>query len=210
MAITTRAELLTAIENWLHRAGETQLSSRAPEWLSLVEDKLGLELRIRPMETSADLTISSQTVSLPSGFVAQRRLYISSSPNKPVNYMAPEAFWERYLATETGTPKAYTIEGDSLVFGPAPDTTYTGKILYYKKFDALTADSDTNWLLSNARGLLLYGALLEASLYFKHANEEALKWSTVYDDLMDKVKGADRMDRFPSGDLTVASDIQRD
>lgn len=33
--------------------------------------------------------------------------------------------------TETGKPVFYTMDGSNFKFGPRPDTTYTGKLLYY-------------------------------------------------------------------------------
>lgn len=199
MSITTYGELQTAVANWLHRVGESGLSDRSAEWIALAEDRINLELRIRPMETESDLTVSSQSVGLPTGHVGTRRIYLSGSPNKPLDYMTPDIFWQTFLATQTGTPKAFTIEGDSLKFGPAPDDSYTGKHLYYKAFTSLSGSSDTNWLLSNARGLLLYGALLEASHYFMKPVAETITWAQRFDDLIEQVKDSDRMDRFPKG-----------
>lgn len=197
MSITNYGELKTAVGNWLHRTGETALTNRAPEWIVLAEDKINLELRIRAMETATDLTVNAQAVSLPTRYIGTRRIYLSGTPNKPLEYMAPSNFWNRFLSTETGTPKAYTIEGENLQFGPAPDDTYTGKHLYWQAFANLSSDSDTNWVLSNARGLLLYGALLEASLYFSKPAPQKLTWAAAYDSLIEQVKASDRKDRYP-------------
>lgn len=207
MSITTYSELKTAVENWLHRAGESGLSDRVEEFIVLAEDKINLELNVLAQETSSDLTINAQTINLPTDFKGVRRVYISGSPNKPLEYITPANFWLRYLATETDTPKAFTIEGAgdatpnyyTIVFGPTPDDTYTGKLLYWADFPSLSGSVTTNWVLENARGLLLYGALLEASVYFSHPNEVALRWSSLYDDVMEKVKTSDINDRVPVG-----------
>jgi len=198
MTLATYSGIQTGIGNWLHRAGESGLTDRIDEWIELAEDRFYAELRIRPMEATTDLTISSQEVSLPSSFLGVRRLYISGTPNKRLEYISPPAFWEKYLSTQTGLPKAFTIEGENLVFGPSPDDSYTGKILYWKRLTALSSSNTSNWFTTNARGLYLYGALLEAAAFFNHPSEYAQRWALLYDDIIEKIKVADKLDRFPS------------
>jgi hypothetical protein len=157
VAISTFAELKIAVENWL---GRQELTNRIPEFIALAEDRIALKLRVRAMEASADLTINAQRVAEPTGFLEQIRLYRSSDDQKGLDFFAPSVFWGRNAVNETGTPRIYTVEGQEFVFAPSPDTTSTGKILYYKRFTSLSVAGDTNWILSNARGLYLYGALL--------------------------------------------------
>lgn len=201
MSIDNYGELQTAISNYLQR---DDLTSRIPEFIALAEDRIAQDerLRLRAMETSTDLTVNAQTVSLPTGFLAARRLYLSTNPIRVLDYLAPIDFWQRYLSTTAGTPYAYTIEGDNLVFGPSPDTTYTGKFLYHKRFTALSDDADTNWIFSNARGLLLYASMLEASLYLED-DINAQKWSMLYDDAAERAMKANRKDRYPAGNLVA-------
>jgi hypothetical protein len=191
MSITTYGELKTAIANWLD---DDNLTSRIPEFISLCEDRIAQNLRIRLMETSADLTVNAQEVSLPTGYLGHRRLYLSGNPVRILNYETPDNFWQSYMSTDTAKPVAFTVEGDNFVFGPAPDTTYTGQILYYKRLTAFSDDADTNTLLTTARGLYLYGSLIEAATYLED-DVSILKWSALFDDLIDKVMTNDKRDR---------------
>lgn len=180
--ISTYADLKAQVAVLLNRSN---LTTQIPYWVQLAEQRIAYgsqesplqsePLRIRAMETSADLTIASgvQTVALPTGFLQQRRFYISGTPTiKPV-FITPEAFWGKWFAYTTGRPADYTVEGENIVIGPTPDTAYTGKILYYKKFTALSSDSDTNWLLVNAPGVYLYGVLIEAYKYVRNMEQAA-------------------------------------
>jgi len=208
VAITDYGELKTAVADWLQR---DDLTAAIPDFIALAEDRIRQDerLRIRPMEATADLTVSAQEVALPTRFVSARRIYLDGTPLKRLEFLAPENFWIRNLATQTGTPKFFTIEGENFVFGPAPDTTYTGKLLYYQSFAALSSDPDTNWILTNARGLLLYGALIEASPYLQD-DPRALTWATLWDDLVNKVHDADMRDRYDGAPLQARSDVQVD
>lgn len=194
MAITTFAELKSAIASWLER---DDLSSRIPEFVALCEDRISLDLRVRAMEASADVTISAQTASLPTGFLGARRFYLSNDPQR-LEFMPPEHFWNTGISQETGTPKAFTVEAGNLVFAPAPDVTYTGKLLYWKRLTAFSADGDTNDVLTNYRGLYLYGSLFEAAIYLED-DESAAKYARLYDDTLQRVNKSDSRDRFPTG-----------
>jgi len=192
VAITNYGELKTALDNWLSR---TDLSSRIPEFIALAEDVIAQKLKVRGMETSTDLTVDDQTVGLPTRFKAARRIYLAGDPVRPLLLLTPQVFWTRFLSSQTGRPVAYTIEGENFVFGPTPDISYTGKLLYYQRFAALSADGDTNTILSNYRGLLLFGALIEAEPFLGN-DPRTLIWATKFDDLLEAVLLADEQDRF--------------
>lgn len=194
MSITTYGELKTAVANWLRRS---ELTSRIPEFITMAEDKLYTDRRmmVRALEASTDLTIDAQSESLPTRFIGHRRLYLSTDPVALLNFVTPENFWSKYMSSTTSQPEAFTIEGDNIIFGPAPDATYTGKLLYYLRPAALSADGDTNWVIANARGLLLYGALIQAATYIKD-DAAIAKWAALYDDLLDQIAEQDKKNRY--------------
>jgi len=202
MAITTNAELKTAVANFLSRA---DLTSRIPEFVAMCEGWIahGLEvgpiiiepLRVRAMEASEDLTINAQSVALPARFVAKRRLYINTSPLRTLDYYPPELFWETYAASRTGPPRGYTIEGDNIVFGPAPDGTYTGKLLFYRQFAAFSGDNDTNTLLTTSPQIYLSGSLYAATSLIQRHPMEA-RWLGDFAGSVNSRNKSDRKDRF--------------
>lgn len=209
MAITNYGELKASISNWLDR---DDLTARIPEFISQAEDRVSHDLRIRPMETSADISITtSRTAALPTRFLGLIRLYleISSSDQRRLEYMTPQNFWLRELVDVSGTPKIFTIEGENFVWGPLPDKGYTAKCLYFQRFAALSSDSDTNWLLTNARNVLLYAALIESAPFLED-DTRALTWGAMYDDAIQRVKRSDRRDRYPEGELIMRSNVQVD
>ena len=68
MAISTYAELQTAVGNWLARS---DLTSRIPEFIDLGEARINRILRSRSMITEATLNPSTtlKTLALPSGWM---------------------------------------------------------------------------------------------------------------------------------------------
>lgn len=169
MAISQYSELVTAVQNWLERSSES--SARIAEWVAITQSYMhygdhGMEpLRITAMETAADVTISSGTASLPTGHLETKRMYLSTDPKTHLKLVSPEKLYTTWAGSTTGKPIAYCVEDGSYVFGPAPDGTYTGKCLYYKTFDAMSLDADTDWVLTNAPNVYLFGTLSEAYDY---------------------------------------------
>ena len=58
-------------------------------------------------------------------------------------------------------------ETETLRFGPAPDTAYTGYLSYYKSFGALSDTNTTNYILNNHPGIYLYGSLYHAANFLR-------------------------------------------
>jgi hypothetical protein len=201
MAISTYAELQTAVTNWLVSA-HTNLSSRVTECIALAEAEINRVLRVRQMEASADVTISARTAALPTGFMAMRRLYLSLSPVQFLSFLPSEEFWERLGGSDTGRPLYYTLEGDDFVFGPAPDTTYTGKCLYWKRQDI--SASNHNLFVQNP-DLYLFGSLLHTVgiTGWEMNDPKLLTWKEGFMKALEQIRAADVKDRH-SGSVLQA------
>lgn len=182
MTIATYAELLTGIRDWLARDGDTANlpDSRLGDLVTVAEAEIYDRLRIRAMETSADLTVNARTVALPSGFIELRRLYIDASPLFVPDYYAPADFWQRagVRSRGSGRPTFFTVEGQNFVFDPTPDATYTGKVLYYARLAALS--SATNALFLGRPTLYLYGALKHAAPFIGEDSRIAT-WAAMFE-----------------------------
>jgi hypothetical protein len=199
MAISTYVELQTAVSNWLVSA-HTNLTSRVTECIALAEAEINRVLRVRQMEASADITISARTASLPTGFMAMRRLYLSLSPVQVLTFLPSEEFWERMGGSDTGRPEYYTLEGDDFVFGPAPGTTYTGKCLYWKRQDI--SASNHNLFVQNP-DLYLFGSLLQTVgiTGWDAADPKYLTWQAGYAKALEQIRAADIKDRHSGSAL---------
>lgn len=143
---------------------------------------------------------------LPSNFLEQVNLYLDTSSEKSIDFMMPSVFWGRNAVNETSMPDIYTVEGDYIVLAPIPDGTYRGRLQYYRRFTSLSAASDTNWILSNARGLLLYGALLEAYIYLED-DAGTSKYAALFDQILDANNKAAKRTRVPRGAQAMRSQV---
>ena len=67
-------------------------------------------------------------------------------------------------AGQLGVPTVYSIEANTILFGPVPDIVYPISIVYYAKFASLIT-AQTNWLMTYHPSIYLFAVLAEA-MYF--------------------------------------------
>lgn len=150
-----------------------------PNLIRLAEYRLNRLLLTpeREITTTLTTTAATQLVALPTGFRQVRKLKIAGDTGYPLAQVTPNVV-ETY--DYAGQPVVFAIEGTNLALGPIPDSTYTLTLLYLARLAPLTANTQTNWLLSenadayvfmacsmieqhlgNAENATLYNALAE-------------------------------------------------
>lgn len=165
------ATLKTAVAGWANR---TDLAAQLPAFLALAEQRIFFgepaaqiaPLRVLPMLTAATLTPVSGAVALPADFLDVERvaaLPADGNSKTPLTPRSP-AGMGRFELTD-GAPQFFAVRNGSLVFGPR--FAHPVELLYYARPATPSADSDENWLMSQAPGVYLYGMLIEVALYLR-------------------------------------------
>jgi len=203
MAISTYAELQTAVASWLDR---TDLTSRIPEFVAFAEAGIGRDLRIRQMEKRATASISTEYVDMPTDFILQRNIQLNTAEQRRLKYLTPEQMDMYHSSQATGTPSVYSIIGTEFQFKPIPDTTYTAEIAYFARFSSLSGDNDTNWLLTNQPEVYLYGTLVAASPYLDD-DEKIKTWAALYSNAVEGLNKQDKEARFSGAALRMQTDV---
>jgi len=201
MAISTYSELQTAAANWLDR---DDLTNRITEFIALSEATFNRVLRIRAMETTAaDTTPSgSKEDALPTGYLQMREIHLTTTPVVSLAYITPEIMYRIRAGSTSGKPNSYTIVGDNILFGPTPDSAYAYSITYYKAFDALSDAAPTNWLMTNAPDLYLYGTLLQAEPFLMN-DERIPLWERAVRQVINDLQQQDDKDRHSGSEMRV-------
>jgi hypothetical protein len=192
MAITSYDELQSAVGTWLAR---DDLTATIPDFITLFEAVANRRLRTRQMETTATLTPASGSATLPSDYLAWRRLTWTGDTRIELEYVNPSWLQAAYPDTPSGTPKHFTIEGSTIKIRPTSTTDI--ELDYFEKVDALSDDSTTNWLLTAHPDLYLFGSLCEAELFVKD-DSRAQIWKARRDELFEEITRLDQKTRGPS------------
>ena len=206
MALTNYTELKASLANWLNRSDLT--TEIADDFIKLAEADFNSKLRVRAMVAQADLTIDSETESLPTDFLQIRDFYLLSGQTKtPLTYTTPSQMDATTGTSTTGKPTTFTILGDTFRFSPKPDSSYTAFINYYKAFDALSDTNTTNYILTTHPAIYLYGSLFHAANFLGGINPQQVQtWQSMFATAMERLEQNDREDQFSGSPLQVRSE----
>ena len=214
MALSTYSQLKSSIANFLNRSDLT--TEIQDDFIKLTEADFNAKLRIRQMEQQDDITIDAEQVTVPTGFLAVRSLYIlQSSVKYPLEYITPHNMFEIRGGSRSGRPRAYTLESDNEVekfrFGPSPDTSYTGKLSYYKAISALSDTNTSNYILAKHPAIYLYGSLYHAANFLGGIEPNQLQnWLGMYSSALERCENNDRQDTYGGAPVQQRTDVQTD
>jgi hypothetical protein len=189
MSITNYAELQASVASWLNRG---DLTASVPDFVTLAECQLNIDLKARAMDSKTTLTtvVGTNTVPLPTDMLGMRRIQVLGSYNQPLSYRSPDEISADFSANTSGMPAVFTVIGSNVELAPIPDAVYSLELTYQQKIPALSASSTTNWLLTSWPNAYLYGSLLAATPFIM--NDARLPvWQALYKIAVDGINDTD-------------------
>jgi len=184
MALTNYSDLQQAVTNFINNDTVTSI---IPDFITLAESRIANDVVSNDLHFTTTLTVDAATESLPDDFKSMIRANLGSYAS--LDYMPPDSFHATYASTTTGRPIAFTVEGNTIHFAPAPDSTYTMDYTYVARPDLAT--DTTNRLMTINPNIYLFGALCEAADYL--GDDEAFaKYELKYQAAVNSINSADQ------------------
>lgn len=201
MAITTYAELQTAIANWLSRS---DLTDRIPEFIDLAEGYIRTDLYDSQMETRAyaTTTAGNNYLGLPTAFRSMRRMQIVNAGVEYLIQQRSPSEMPLYDDGSTDIPKYFTIVGDQFQLWPKPNAAYRVEITYHKDVPSLSDSNTTNWLLTDFPHVYLYAALRHGAI-FMFDDAQLVRYTAMYKEAFDQLLAQDQKRRYGSHPLRI-------
>ena len=170
----TYSGLKTAIQDYME-SSETTFVNTLDTFIQQAENRIFNTIELNVFRKNVTGTASSGTPYLgaPTDFISPLSLAVlDGSNNYTYLLLKHTSFMRNYIknASTTGTPKYYgQFDDDTFILAPTPDSNLTFELHYLYQPASLTAagDSGTTWVSKNAPDLLLYGSLVEASIFLK-------------------------------------------
>lgn len=178
MAFATRLDLANAIASWLDRSN---LTAQIPDFIRLTEARLNRLLRDPDQLITTTINLSSGSGTVPADF---GQLVAFGATGTRLTQVTPGEFGTYSAAA--GDPKIYTVGAGVIRVLPGSGSAST-PITYYRSIPALTADGSTNWLLTRAPDLYLYGSLLQAE-FFGWNDERLSTIKSAYDEAIAELR----------------------
>lgn len=198
MALTTYAELKTALSTWTRRA---DIGTYADDLITVAEGRIFKELRCKEMEAALSVVISSGLATIPTDYAELKYAYIDGTPVQNLQRKDPSWIVSNYpTRSSSGKPLYIGRDVGSFIFGPFPDSGYTLKGTYYKKLTAVSAT--VNDLFTNNPDIYLSASLAEA---FRFLRNDAMMayWDDRYQAIKAQVSAQDKAERVSGGPLTM-------
>jgi hypothetical protein len=196
MTITNYGTLKTAIADTLNR---DDLTSVIPQFVTLAHAQFNRRLRSHRQITRGSLTINTQFEALPADWLETIRITMDANPIRVLTQISMDDLTRYRTATDNNTdaPGYFAHNGTDIELFQTPSTSYTGEITYYAKITALSADGDTNWLLTNHPDVYLYGSLVHTAPYLKDDARIAV-WAGLLAQSMTEIEDESNAARFGS------------
>tara|TARA_R100000935_G_scaffold9113_2_gene18742 strand:+ start:1290 stop:1934 length:645 start_codon:yes stop_codon:yes gene_type:complete len=168
----TLTTLKTAIQDYLE-SDETTFVSNLNNIILQAEERILKSVQIpdQRKNVTGNVTTNNRFLGTPTDFLAPFSLAVISSDNYDYLDLKHNSFIKEFVSDSAtrGKPRYYAIfDQGSFEVAPVPDTSYTMELHYLAKPQSLTtAASGTTYLSTDAPDTLLYGCLLEGSVFLK-------------------------------------------
>lgn len=191
--IATYGDLKEKTAQWLNRSN---LTSVIPDFVQLAETSIRRDVRVRVQELLITGTLTGETLAFPTRFLDARRLVVGG---KKKTYLTPEEYTDFVAASRTGDH--FTIIGESIyVLNAVSGDAYA--LLYWQQFTSFIADTDTNWLLTNAPEVYLWAACKHGAEYEKDF-EAADRFEQKYQAAVAMLNASEKNMRYSGSALMV-------
>ncbi|MBY4947001.1 hypothetical protein K6V92_10260 [Cupriavidus respiraculi] len=197
MTILNYSDLRNAVGRWLKRS---DLADAAPDFITLYEARANRNLRVRQMETEYSAVITDQTVPLPADWL--ELLGDPTLDGRPQSFITRDQYKQRTGEVPAYEDGYYTISGSNLKFGANVADGVTLAFDYYAKIPSLSEAAPTNWLITDAPDVYLYGSLLEAEPYLKN-DPRIATWQSLLATAMADLQAAGDRAKHSGGTLEI-------
>lgn len=185
--------LLDGQNGYLHRS---DLTATIPSFITLAHARVNRDLNIPELESraTADVTAGDRYIALPDDVFFLRNIQISIAGGRQLlMQLSPAQMDVLNSQIVSGEPTSYALYGNQIELQPTPESSATLEIVYQYRLAALSADTDTNDILTNYPNIYVYATMLEATPFIQ-ADERAGMWHEYYKEERDRINdiGEDR------------------
>lgn len=202
--MTTRGQVLADVSAWLDR----DVSASADSLIRLAEATAARDVRLRAQETLTTLNATSDTVALPADFLSPITVSRPDAVNVEVQVVSVEAFRASTYNGQVYSPSMVAFEGTNLLVAPAGSVAAPTQIelAYFARMIAMTADGDTNALLTNEYDLFFALVMHFAGLLFRDI-ETADRFGLLYREKIEALKERENQGRNDGGAREIIRDL---
>lgn len=194
MSISNYDELVDAVAVWLNKP---DIEQTVPSLIALAESDINRRLRHWRMQKRSVAVIDTQYATVPSDWLSSMRFYTTDAGTRPLDLISHAELLDRRAERNdrVGRPASYAVTGGQFEFFPTPDAAYNAELVYFARVPALSDAAPTNWLLTEAADVYLYGTLAH-SAPFLGEDARLATWSALYNTALSGLNAASDEARY--------------
>lgn len=214
MPLANYTDLQMAVSAWLFNRQD--LAAVTPDFITLAEVEANRVLSVRQMDTRATAAFDTTSdtpnqLAVPADFQSMRTIQILGGPPflpSRATFMTNAQFEDKLdqLTNRVGVaisfPQWFTIYGNNLWFAPTPDQDYSVQMIYRANVPSLSADNPTNWLITEAPDVYLFGSLMQAAPYLSDDDRIPI-WQSKYEKAIQQLQDLSEEALYNSGPLIM-------
>lgn len=204
MAISNYTNLQSTIADFLNR---DDLTAVIPTFIQLAEAQLNRDIRHWKMEarSSGQQSAGDQYMQIPADWLETIRMHVTGAGTSAINLTSRASMADIRAKNEdasTKVPYLYCHADSQFELYPTPPETTNIELLYYQKIPSLSASTTTNWLLTEAPDVYLYGALLHSAPYLAEDARVGV-WAQMYSAAVQNVNSASEKARYSGSGINL-------
>jgi hypothetical protein len=178
--------LQTAVADWI---AKSNLTTFIPNFIQNWEERFYRQPKNfgRWMEAEFDETIASSVIAVQNDYLGLKYAYVDGSPSSRLDRVSLNQLYGTYpRGGDTGLPRWISRDTTNFVLGPAPDSDYDVKGVYWAKptlMRSFASDAAAHWIIVNAPDLALYGALCESAPFLQR-DARLTTWKALYNEAL--------------------------
>jgi hypothetical protein len=186
--------LVTAVEQYLERS-DASVVNQIPTFITLAEFEIAQQIKtLGQIEVAqGNMQTGNPVIPKPARWrkTVSMSVIDSTGDRNPVLLRKYEYLTNYNAQSSSGLPLYYgDYDYDNWYVSPIPDAAYQFEVLVYQRLQPLSSTNQTNWLTNNAPNAMLFGTLLQASIYV--TNDARLQlFQQKYDTAMQALKAED-------------------
>lgn len=164
----------------------------------LVTADINQTLRLAAMESTTTL-VEAAEITLPSDFLGVVDIYRDVDQRTTLAPTTAQTLNRMYETS--GTPTHYAIVDGKMLLSPSPSGSENIKLRYYASLADLSADGDTNDVLTLYPSIYVYGVLAHHAALIRD-NEAVATWFAAYEKARDQADDDSKKKRIGAGSMT--------
>ena len=189
MALSNFTNISAKVQEWLNRQGADPVTTNVEDFIILAQRRITRDVRIPPMEVLTTLVLTANRAPIPSAMLDVKEMIAYDGENAWDVYRSTfSKVRSKRLQLHLKGPDVFDTVADNFEFGPALSSGVAVDLVYYQELDFISTSVATNWFSLFAPELILYGALVEASVFLKDFEQEQ-KYERKYTQGLDLLTG---------------------